>query len=84
MLEFAEKLTITPYAMTVEDNERLRAGGLDDEEILEATIICCQFNYMCRLVDALGAEIPEGARNPELDEELTSRGIVVNPKTKVS
>lgn len=84
MLEFAEKLTLTPYAITREDTDKLRAAGLDDEKILETTSICCQFNYMCRLVDALGAEIPEAARNPELDEELTSRGIVENPKAKVS
>ena len=67
MLKFIEKLTLTHYAMTREDTEMLRTAGLDDEEIVETTIICCRYNYMCRLVDALGAELPEAAGGRELD-----------------
>ena len=79
MLEFTEKLTLTPYTMAQEDTERLRAAGLNDEEIVETTIICCRYNYMCRLVDALGAELLETTGNVELDKELTARGVLANP-----
>lgn len=80
MLEFTEKLTLTPYTMAREDVEKLRAAGLDDEEVVEATLICCRYNYMCRLVDALGAVLPETVRNSALDKELTSRGVAVNAR----
>ena len=64
MLEYSEKLTLTPYAMTKEDFDGLHDAGMDDEEILEAVIVCCTFNYLCRLMDALGGD-PEGRRRSD-------------------
>ena len=42
------------------DVEGLRAVGLSDEQILSTVAITCVFNFMNRLADGLGVEIPEG------------------------
>ena len=55
ILEYAEKLTLTPARMTREDTDRLRAAaGLDDRGILQVTLIASFFNYVTRVADALG------------------------------
>lgn len=54
LLEFAEKLTSSPGAMTGRDVQQLRAAGFGDEEIVDATLIVCLFNFMNRLTHALG------------------------------
>ena len=55
ILEYAEKLTLTPARMTRDDTDRLRtATGLDDRGILQVTLIASFFNYVTRVADALG------------------------------
>ncbi len=55
ILEYAEKLTLTPARMTREDADQLRAAtGLDDRGILQVTLIASFFNYVTRVADALG------------------------------
>lgn len=55
ILEYAEKLTLTPARMTRDDTERLRAtAGLDDRGVLQVTLIASFFNYVTRVADALG------------------------------
>ncbi len=55
ILEYAEKLTLTPARMTRDDSERLRATtGLDDRGVLQVTLIASFFNYVTRVADALG------------------------------
>ena len=82
MLEYSEKLTLTPYAMAKGDVEGLHDAGMDDEEILEAVIVCCTFNYVCRLADGLGRITRDSRSNSVLGQELTSRGVVVDPKSR--
>ena len=38
----------------------LRSVGLTDEQVLSTVAITCVFNFMNRLADGLGVEIPEG------------------------
>jgi uncharacterized peroxidase-related enzyme len=54
LLRFAEKLTRRPGAMERADVEALRATGLSDGEILEATQIIGYFNYVNRILNGLG------------------------------
>lgn len=55
ILEYAEKLTLTPSRMSRDDTDRLRAAsGLDDRGILQVTLIASFFNYVTRVADALG------------------------------
>ena len=60
MLDFAVKLTREPANMREADVKELRALGLTDEQILSVVLITCTFNFMPRLADGLGVEVPEG------------------------
>ena len=60
ILDYAVKLTLTPAAMQESDINGLRSVGLTDEQILSTVAITCVFNFMNRLADGLGVEIPEG------------------------
>ncbi len=53
---YAEKLTQKPDAMNESDVSQLRAAGLDDVAIHDATQIIGFFNYINRVADALGVE----------------------------
>lgn len=53
---YAEKLTQQPEAMSEADISQLRAAGLDDVAIHDATQIIGFFNYINRVADALGVE----------------------------
>lgn len=56
LCQFAEKLTRTPAQMTPDDLNILRAHGLDDCAIHDATQVISYFNYINRVADALGVE----------------------------
>ena len=60
MLDFAVKLTREPTNMSEADVKGLRALGLTDEQILSVVLITCTFNFMTRLADGLGVQVPEG------------------------
>ena len=59
---YAEKLTRQPDAMSEADISQLRAAGLDDVSIHDATQIIGFFNYINRVADALGVEREEFIR----------------------
>ena len=54
---FAEKLTLEPAAMGEADVAALRAAGLSDPAIHDATQVVGYFNYINRVADALGVEL---------------------------
>lgn len=56
MCTFAEKLTLHPKNMRPDDLDTLRAVGLDDRAIHDATQVISYFNYINRIADALGVE----------------------------
>ena len=60
ILDYAVKLTLTPALMTEGDIAGLRAAGLSDEQVLSTVAIASLFNFMNRLADGLGVEIPAG------------------------
>jgi uncharacterized peroxidase-related enzyme len=57
MLEYAEKLTLTPSAVTQEDVQKLRDVGWSDRDILDIVHVCAYFNFRVRVVDGLGLEL---------------------------
>ena len=59
MLDFATKLTREPWSMSETDVVDLREHGLSDEQILSVVLITCTFNFMTRLADSLGVEVPQ-------------------------
>ena len=60
MLDYAVKLTRDPSSAQKADIETLRSFGLSDEQILSVVLITCVFNFMTRLADGLGVEVPPG------------------------
>ncbi len=61
MLEYAEKLTLTPAMMTEDDINALRATGWTDRDVLDIVMACAYFNFRVRVVDGLGLELPDMA-----------------------
>ena len=59
MLEWAEKLTLTPAMMTQDDIQKLRDVGWDDRDILDIAHVSAYFNYRVRIVDGLGLEVSD-------------------------
>jgi uncharacterized peroxidase-related enzyme len=59
MLEFAEKLTLTPSNMREEDVQKLRNVGWTDRDILDIVYVCAYFNFRVRVVDGLGLEVAD-------------------------
>jgi len=57
MLRFADKLTVTPSAMTADDVAELRAVGFGDPEILAIVEVTGYYAYANRIVDGLGVEL---------------------------
>jgi len=53
---YAEKLTLQPTAMGEADVAALRAAGLSDPAVHDATQVIGYFNYINRVADALGVE----------------------------
>ena len=54
LLQYAEKLTITPGEIQESDVRALHNAGLDDGQILEANQIIGYFNYVNRSLNGLG------------------------------
>lgn len=54
LLQYTEKLTLTPGKMEQDDVAALRAAGIDDGQILEANQIVCYFSYVNRSLNGLG------------------------------
>ncbi|MFK5978260.1 MAG: peroxidase-related enzyme [Rhizobiaceae bacterium] len=54
LLQYAEKLTLSPGLMDKADVGALKSAGLDDGEILEANQIIGYFNYANRCLNGLG------------------------------
>jgi len=59
MLEFAEKLTLTPSNMRQADVQKLRDAGWTDRDILDIVHVCAYFNFRVRVVDGLGLEVAD-------------------------
>jgi uncharacterized peroxidase-related enzyme len=57
MLEYAEKLTLSPSSMSEADVQKLRDAGWSDRDILDIVHVCAYFNFRVRVVDGLGLEL---------------------------
>lgn len=54
LLDFAVKVTTKPREMSRSDIATLREAGFSDEDILDAAQMVGYFNYINRVMDALG------------------------------
>lgn len=60
MLDFAVRLTRDPASMTRADVEKLWEVGFTDQQVLSIVLTTCLFNFMARLANALGVDVPTG------------------------
>lgn len=66
LLDFAVKMTTKPREMRRSDVAALRQAGFSDEDILDAVQTIGYFNYINRVMDALGiAPEPDMRFHPE-------------------
>ena len=56
LLDFAVKLTLDIHEMDEADIVSLRSNGFSDENILDAVHLISYFNFVNRVLDALGAK----------------------------
>ena len=57
MLEYAEKLTLTPQQMDEADVAALREVGFSDRDILDIAEVVGYYAYVNRIADGLGVSI---------------------------
>lgn len=77
MLEYAEKVTLAPHAVTEADVGKLRAHGFSDIEILELATLAAYRNFVARFANALGVVADDAPfdDDPEMRERI-SEGTV--------
>ncbi len=59
ILEFAEKLTLTPSLVGPDDIKHLRHTGLTDRQIFASIQAICYRNFISRVADSLGVELDD-------------------------
>jgi uncharacterized peroxidase-related enzyme len=57
MLDYAEKLTLTPASVQKEDVESLRSAGFSDADILDIAQVTAYYAFVNRLAEGLGVEL---------------------------
>jgi uncharacterized protein YciW len=67
MLEYGEKMTLSPSEISAKDAQRLRDAGWSDKEILDIAALTSYRNFITRMADALGVELTEDYRRLRKD-----------------
>ena len=62
MLEFVGKITLRQKDLRESDVQNMRQAGFDDLQLLEVVQLAAWFNYITRVVDALGVEVESWRR----------------------
>ncbi len=76
MLEFAEFLTVDPSAITSENIQVLRDEGWTDEDIVDIVHVTALYNYLDRVADGLGVELPSDMGREAQVDKLSFRDDV--------
>jgi uncharacterized peroxidase-related enzyme len=83
MLDFALRLTLSPSSVTSDVVEGLREAGFDDQQILSIVLVTCLVNFMNRLADGLGVDVPpsyQRAVEQWLTGPAAQQGWLMRPK----
>ncbi len=67
MLEYAEKITLSPSQVGEDDVSGLRKAGWSDREILSIAALTCYRNFISRMADAVGVELASEYKNLRKD-----------------
>jgi uncharacterized protein YciW len=57
MLDYVEKLTLTPAAVRREDVEALRQVGFSEADVLHIAEVTAYYAFVNRIADGLGVEL---------------------------
>lgn len=60
LLDYAEKLTLAPAAVTASDVETLGRAGFTERAIHDACAIVAYYAFVNRIADGLGVELENG------------------------
>ena len=77
MLEFAEFLTVTPSGISQDHVDNLKEVGWSDEDVVDIVHIVALFNYLVRVADGLGVELPPNRGLERLTDQLSFRDDIV-------
>ena len=69
MLEYATKLTQSPWEMNESDVEKLRSMGFTDRAILDIAQVVAYYAYVNRIADGLGVSLEDYWARGEEDYE---------------
>ena len=69
MLEYATKLTQSPWEMDESDVEKLRSTGFTDRAILDIAQVVAYYAYVNRIADGLGVSLEDYWTHGEEDYE---------------
>jgi alkylhydroperoxidase family enzyme len=58
-LVFLEKLTLRPDEIEPADADAVRAAGVSNDALRDATTVCALFSMIVRLADSLGWDVPD-------------------------
>jgi len=67
-LEYAVKLTVTPWDMVESDVIALREANFSDAAILDINQVTGYYAYVNRLADGLGVELEDIHKNKDEDQ----------------
>ncbi len=59
MLEYAEKITVSPSEVDEPDVQKLKKAGWSEAEILDIAAVTSYRNFITRMADALGVQLTE-------------------------
>lgn len=59
MLDYAHKLTLTPWEMAEADVQNLRTHGFSDRAILDINQVTAYYAYVNRIADGLGVPLED-------------------------
>ena len=79
MLEYAEKITLSPAQVGEDDVSALRKAGWSDQEILSIAALTSYRNFISRMADAVGVELsPEhkNLRKDYLDTLMVGKNLI--------
>lgn len=59
ILSYVKKLTLTPHRMVQADADAILDAGWEEQALVDAVMVCAQFNFFNRFVDGLGLSLTE-------------------------
>lgn len=70
MLDYADKLTRTPWDMQRDDVQALRRAGLSDRDVLDLILVVSYYAYVNRIADGLGVPLEDWWGEPGPPDSL--------------